>query len=132
MDYLTDNAIMAETQMVLEPQRPLILTKKKEYYSDIIGNNIVDARTGAKYPWKVGSLDEQRFFRVVNTVPFHNYERKGTCDNYSGRSSCKAFYENPHIYMKYCNVELDESFVRSWYERKNKLYPGIYNYPGGV
>jgi len=132
MDYLTESAIMAETKMALEPQRSLILTKKKEHYSDIIGNNIVDARTGAKYPWKVGSFDERRFFIVTNTVPFHNFERKGTYDNYSRRSSCKAFYESPYAYMKHCNVELDEDFVKAWYEKKNKLYLGMYNYPGGI
>ena len=36
MDYLTESAIMAETKMALEPQRSLILTKKKEHCSTII------------------------------------------------------------------------------------------------
>ena len=116
----------------VEPQKTQVMAvkRKKEYYSDIPGDYIVDAKTGAKYPWKVGSFDEQRFFRVTNTVPIQNFERKGTHNSYVGRSGSKAFYENPHVYMKYCKVELDEEYVKSWYEQKNRLYPGMYNYPG--
>ena len=98
---------------------------KKEYYSDVIGSNIVNAITNAKYPWRVGSKDENRFFRVTNTVPYTNNERKGTINNYDSHSSCKAFYENPHEYMKYCNVELDEEYVNGWYNRYKEMYPNM-------
>jgi len=96
---------------------------KKEYYSNDIGSNIVNAISNAKYPWRVGSKDENRFFRVTNTVPYTNSERKGSINNSDNRSSCKAFYENPHEYMKHCNVELDPEYVDNWYNRYNEMYP---------
>lgn len=106
-------------------ENPQLMTVKicKEYYSNIVGQYIVDAKTGSKYPWKVGSLDESRFFRVTNTVPIQNFEQKGRHNSYIGRSASKAFYENPHVYMKHCGVEFDDEYLRSWYEKKNRLYP---------
>ena len=98
---------------------------KKEYYSNVIGSNIVNAISNAKYPWRVGSKDENRFFRVINTVPYTNYKRKGSINNYDSVSSCKAFYENPHEYMEHCNIELDQEYVDSWYNRYNEMYPNM-------
>ena len=126
MGYLTQSRAFDPRENNEEPdevREQMVATKKKEYYSDIIGDYIVDAKTGAKYPWKVGSLDEQRFFRVTNTVPIQNFERKGTYNSYSNRSSGKAFYETPHAYMNHCNVDLDDDYVKLWYNKVNKLYP---------
>ena len=111
-------------------EKELTSIKKKEFYSDIVGCYIVDAITGAKYPWLVGSLDERRFFRVINTVPNLNLSRKDNCDIYQGRSSRKAFYENPYAYMQYRNVELKEEEIKSWYNKTNEIYPGQYIYQG--
>ncbi len=100
-----------------------VTKNKKEYYSDVIGDYIVNAITNAKYPWRVGTCDERRFFKVTNTVQNISMERKGTYDNWEGRTSRKAFYENPHAYMKHCNVTLDEDFVKAWYNRVNQEFP---------
>jgi hypothetical protein len=104
----------------------LSYNKGREYYSDGVGNYIVDAITGAKYPWLVGSLDERRFFRVTNTNP--NSAKKGDTKNYDIQSSGKAFYENPYAYMKYNNVELNEHEIKLWYDNANIIYPGEYIY----
>ena len=50
--------------------KKVIHTQKRQscYYSDIVGEYIKDAVTGAKYPWKVGSKDDERFFRVTYTT----------------------------------------------------------------
>ena len=90
----------------------------KCYYSNVVGSYIVDAITGEKFPWKVGSYDERRFFRYINTI---NKE-----DPYS-RTFQKAFYENPHAFMRHTRVELDETLVNEWYDNNEKLYPGEYN-----
>jgi len=130
MGYLTEsrayNPSENTTQVEIETIRQT--SKQREpYYSDVVGEYIVDAVTGAKYPWRVGSLDEQRFFKVTNTVPRINYERKGLMNNYNGRSSRYAYYENPHTYMKYYGVELDEDYVKLWYTKANNQYPDNYN-----
>jgi hypothetical protein len=134
MGYLTDSKTYDpgedndDLREVVENRT--ITTKRKEFYSDIVGEYIVDAKTGAKYPWRVGSLDERRFFRVTNTVVSINYSRKGIWDNSQGRSSRKAFYENPYAYMKHCNIRLDQDLIKAWYANTDALYPGNYPYPG--
>tara|TARA_Y100000389_G_scaffold203592_1_gene252523 strand:+ start:2468 stop:2866 length:399 start_codon:yes stop_codon:yes gene_type:complete len=128
MGYLTEsqtyNPSENDIEENVEPEMQYIMKKKKkEYYSDRVGDYIVNATTGAKYPWRVGSENENRFFRVTNTLSSTSNERKGTYDSYSSRSSRKAFYENPHEYMKHNNIVLDEEFVKEWYNRVNLLYP---------
>ena len=49
---------------------------KKVYYSDIVGTSILDAITGVKYPYKVGSKDEKKFFKVRTTVAYKNRSAK--------------------------------------------------------
>lgn len=102
------------------------------YYSDVEGSSIVDAITGAKYPWRVGTIDENRFFRVMSTTAHTNYERKGNSNNYERRSSRKAFYETPYRYMEHHNVNLNNDIVKCWFDKVCELYPGEYNYRGAA
>ncbi len=100
------------------------------YYSDIVGNNIRDAITGARVPWKVGSIDEHRFFKVKSTVAYANTYAKGE-SGCSGNSARQAFYETPYSYMNHHAIILDDALVQSWYDKVNESYPGEYNYLGG-
>jgi hypothetical protein len=131
MGYLTVSQTYdptdTEEEVTMETNfKPPSYKKSKEYYSDVVGEYIVDAITGAKYPWIVGSLDERRFFRVTNTNT--NSAKKGDTKNYDILSSGKAFYENPYAYMKYKSVDLNEDDVKLWYDNANAIYPGEYIY----
>lgn len=113
---------------------PNVVKKGKKalcYYSDIVGSSIVDAITGEQYPWRVGSFDEQRFFKVMDTTNTGELSKKGSSGSYYGRNSRKAFYENPHAYMRYKRMELNEDLVKNWYDKVNRLYPGEYILPTG-
>jgi len=115
---------------IIEGEEPnVVYQKHKEvYYSDIVGDSIRDAITGARYPWKVGSFDERRFFKVRSTTAYANSKAKGA--DSCGRSARQAFYENPISYMNHYSVNLDEDLVKNWYNKTNALYPGQYIYPG--
>jgi len=98
--------------------------QKRCYYSNIIGSYIHDAITNAKYPWKVGSFDERRFFKVTNaTGNLYINDLNTTSDNYCANSSNFAFYESPYEYMNHTKVYLDEHLIKEWYEKVNKLFP---------
>jgi hypothetical protein len=133
MGYLTvsqsyDPNDMDENNQSLTPKQSSSNFKKQNcYYSDVVGEYIKDAVTGAKYPWRVGSLDEQRFFRVTYTIGYVDPSRKGVY-NSMGRSSKKAFYENPDAYLKHVkySVELDQETINAWYNKQEELYPGRY------
>lgn len=91
------------------------------YPSNVVGSHILDAITGAKFPWKVGEIGENQFFKV-NIPPVNN--QMGSHDQHQGqRVSHKLYYETPYHYMAHRNVELDEELIKNWYAKMNKLYP---------
>jgi hypothetical protein len=89
---------------------------KKVYYSDVVGSPILDAVTGAKYPFKVGSLDEKKFFKVRSTMAYKNRSAKTpnpTCASVANQ----AFYENPQSYMRHHDVVLSKEILDNWNKR---------------
>lgn len=91
---------------------------KKVYYSDVVGDSIVDAITGAKYPYKVGSVDEHKFFKVRSTTAYKNYSAKMQYPP-SASFTNQAFYETPDAYMNHCYVKLSSDIIENWKSRAN-------------
>lgn len=87
---------------------------KNLYYSDIQGTTIKNAITGEIYPWKVGSLDEQRLFKVKD----NSLINKSDMEYQEGHTK---FYKNPEEYMKIHNIELDEDIIEAWNKRQEKF-----------
>ena len=84
------------------------------------GTYIVDASSGAKFPWKVGSQDEYRFFRVLDSTA----SMTSIGQRWNGvKKANKLFYVSPESYMKHRNVRLDHSVINEWYTKKNELFP---------
>lgn len=88
--------------------------KKKLYYSNTIGSYIKNAKTGELYPWKVGSLDEQRLFKVKDT----SFVDKSISEIYTSHT---AYFNSPEEYMELNNVVLDDSIIEKWNERVSKF-----------
>jgi len=93
--------------------------QKSAYPSNVMGEFIVNAVTGAKYPWQVGSFDDQRFFKVVDTA--NNVSFKSP--DYEKKISNKLFYESPFEYMSHKHIKLDNSVIEKWRNRLNKHFP---------
>jgi len=86
----------------------------------------VNAVTGVKYSFRVGSFDSLRSFLVVDT--------RTTCDNKGlviknnnkdadvGHSNW-LYYDNPEQYMQHRKVSLDDAVVQAWHKRVNILFP---------
>lgn len=89
------------------------ISSKPLYYSNIEEQYIVNAVTGEKYPWKVGTYDELRLFKVKDASQPKT--------NYSGRTSQTAFYKDPYQYMIHNNVHLSNEVVLNWKSRVNNL-----------
>ena len=73
---------------------------KKIYYSNIPGTFIVNAITGEIYPWKVGSLDEKKLFKVKDNSLLNKYD-----SNY--QNGYTAFYKDKNEYFKFNNIYLE-------------------------
>lgn len=93
-------------------------SKNKIFYSNVVGGPIVNAVTGAKYPWEVGSLNEKRFFKVTSNTAYG--QKRG--DHLLGSNQAGvAFYENPEEYMKFTGCKLSDDIVEVWRERVTKF-----------
>ena len=88
----------------------------KIFYSNIVGSPIVNAVTGAKYPYEVGSLDEKKFFKVRSNTAYG--QKKGN-HTLGSVDAGVAFYESPYEYMKHTGCVLSEDIVQVWMDRKN-------------
>ena len=93
----------------------------KVYYSDIIGNSILDAVTGAKYPWKVGSKDEKKFFKVRSSISYKNSKAMVSEDWMGSSTTNQAFYASPEQYMNHHMVKLPLDQIQNWHSRINQL-----------
>jgi hypothetical protein len=97
---------------------------ERYYSSDVMGAPILDAVTGAKYPWNVGEVEENRLFKVIDTANEVGWKSK----QYGCRISHKLYYQTPYEYMKHRNIELNEEFIKNWYDKQNEKYPGKFIY----
>ena len=89
-------------------------SSRTTYYSDIVGESIKDAVTGATYPWKVGSKEEDKFFRVIITCNQCELNVNGRTHNTMGRGVHKAFYDSPKSYMEHHKCVLDDDLIKTW------------------
>lgn len=82
------------------------------YASGGVGSQIRDAETGEYYSYKVGSLDEELFFKVSLAT--------GECKNQLGSST--FFYHSPEQYMAHLMHDDDvipEEIINNWRIQKN-------------
>lgn len=82
-------------------------TKIEFYTSGDTGCNIRDAETGEYTSYKVGSLNEDLFFKVILAT--------GECK--SRNKSSTLFYSSPEAYMSHMHCELDTKLVEYWEEK---------------
>lgn len=73
--------------------------KTNGYFKSKIGGNIVNAVHGDKYPYKVGSVDEKRFYTVMIT---------------EGKEAVKLFYSNPEEYENHRRSTVSQELKEKW------------------
>jgi len=76
------------------------------YTSGTQGSSIRNVETGEYYKYKVGSLDENLFYKVSNS----------TGEISSGPIT--LFYESPEHYERHQNTEVDIISKRNWHDKK--------------
>lgn len=79
------------------------------YSSNVFGAPIVNAITGVKYPWTVGSFGESFLWKVANTTTF---EPK------------LYFYDSPEQYEEYRRVKVDDAGKLEWHRLQKRLENG--------
>jgi len=74
--------------------------------SNVANTPIVNAITGVKYPWKVGSYGETLLWKVVN------------CTHFDPKL---YFYDSPEQYEAYKNVQIDPEAKFEWHRLQQRL-----------
>ena len=74
--------------------------------SNVMGAPIVNAITGVKYPWTVGSFEENHLWKVANCTRF---------------TPALYFYDSPEQYEAYRRVELDAETKEVWHNLQRNL-----------
>jgi len=101
-------------------------SKNNYYPSNVEGQLIVDAITGAIYPWRVGTYEEKRFFKVIDSSDIMVSNGK---PSYNKRTPNFLYYQSPESYMKHKIVVLEESVITDWYNKYNLLFPNdVFDY----
>lgn len=107
--------------------------KKRVYYpSNTPDTFIKNAITGVAYPWKVGSYDSKRLFKVVDTLGFN--DKNGIKISSSKRRSDvsqinpnpnQLYYDSPEEFMRHRKCTVSQVLIESWLKTKNELFSEI-------
>jgi len=81
----------------------------KVYTSSGVGSKIRDAETGEFYTFKVGSKDEDLFFKVIIST--------GECKSANGYNT--LFYFSPHHYENHLDADVDPETFAKWENKHN-------------
>jgi len=77
------------------------------------GSPIRDAISGEYMPHKVGSLDEELYFRVAMST--------GECKSKNG--SNRLFFSSPDAFMNHLQEEVSDEIIEKWKSiQKNRIY----------
>ncbi len=76
------------------------------FSSNVVGLPIVNAITGVKYPWNVGSFEENHLWKVVNCTRF---------------TPMTYFYDSPEQHEAHKRVTIDPESKAAWYTLQRNL-----------
>lgn len=92
--------------------------KKPSYFpSNVPDRFIKNAMTGVEYPWRVGSLEALRLFKVVDT--FGNYDSNGyklkpSAKSYPNPSPNQCYYDSPQQFMTHRKMTVQPELIARW------------------
>ena len=99
--------------------------KRMYYPSNIPETYAVNAITGVKYPFKVGTFDSLRAFNVIDTrtkCDNRGFVIKNTDKDAELGHPNRLYYDNPEQYMQHRKVMIDDELVQSWHKHVNQLF----------
>ena len=93
--------------------------KKRPMYYPTNGQEklIQNAITGVEYPWRVGSKDARRLFRVVDTTgTFDNQgsRLKPSATNFPNPTPNHCYYDSPQQFMTHRRMTVQPQLIERW------------------
>ena len=103
-----------------------ITKQKRQYFPSSAMGYIVDAISGFKYPYKVGSKESLLFYKVVDATGMCDKDGRKLVLNLKSepnREPNTCFYLSPEAYMVHRNVVIEPSKVERWHNMHTALFP---------
>ena len=114
-----DNSSVADSTTPKKEER-----RRRYYSSNRQQSFICNAITGVAYPWKVGSKDEGRLFKMVDAT--------GTCDAegklyrkkdiVTCRETNHLYYDTPEQCMRHLKVSFNADWIQQWRNRVHERF----------
>ncbi len=118
-DELNDNVSVAESS-VTEPRK----RRRALYYtSNVPDSYIKNALTGHIYPYKVGSLESLKLYKVMDSSG--TVDKDGVRLNVKSRPNSQPnilYYDNPEEYMRHRRVIIDANKINNWKIKVKRLF----------
>ena len=99
--------------------------KRKYYPSNVSEMHILNAMTGVKYPFKVGSYSSLRLYNVIDATTICDNKgfiiKNTDMDTETGCMN-SLYYDSPEQYMQHRKVVLDSHRVQAWHKYANELF----------
>lgn len=113
-------------------QKPLSVRTTKRYHpSNVMNQVIVNAISGEKYPYRVGSKDSLRLYKVTDTTGAYNTDgkKKYTDDLKLGQESSPNhfYFDNPTEYMQDRGFHRHAESCDEWGKYQKSLLDGDNN-----
>ena len=99
--------------------------KRKYYPSNVPEMHILNAMTGVKYPFKVGSYSSLRLYNVIDATTVcdnKGFIIKNTDKDTETGCMNSLYYDSPEQYMQHRKVVLDSHRVQAWHKYANELF----------
>ena len=94
--------------------------RRRYFPSNTQNSFIVNAETGVVYPWRVGTNNSRRLFKMVDTTgtcDSNGFEMNSHEDTYPNRNPNHIYYDSPEQYMKHQRATLDSHFLENFRRR---------------
>lgn len=109
-----------------------VLVRKRKYFPTRYNGFIVDATSGQYFtdgtdknkPYRVGTLDEKRFFKVMDCTG--KCDSKGFLIPYHGelnRDPNMLFYASPLDYARHSKTFISPKKIAEWHQYIDTLFP---------
>ena len=85
---------------------------------------IKNAVTGVLYPWKTGTLDARRLFKMVDTTGYYDADgvkMRPTSEHYPNPNPNQCYYDSPLQYMTHTRHVLNPEFIEQWNEQQIEI-----------
>ena len=114
-DFLQPNKVEEKQIMTNRREGVKSDTSNGKLYYPTGSGYIVNAATGFVYPYKMGTVQEKQFWRVMRSVT-----REGITDG------IKTFYESPEQYEMHVGIAIDQRIKEGW-RIKARSYTSVKN-----